>query len=41
MAFEIGDAAAASVVLLILVTVLISLLVRAMARSGVGGPVER
>jgi multiple sugar transport system permease protein len=37
VSFEIGDAAAASVVLLVLVTVLIGLLVRAMSRRGVVG----
>jgi multiple sugar transport system permease protein len=37
VAFEIGDAAAASVVLLVVVTVLIGLLVRAISRRGVVG----
>ena len=37
VSFEIGDAAAASVVLLVLVTVLIGLLVRAISRRGVVG----
>lgn len=37
VAFEIGDAAAASVVLLILVSIIIALLVRVIARHGVTG----
>ncbi|MCL4188466.1 MAG: sugar ABC transporter permease [Rhodobacteraceae bacterium] len=37
VAFEIGDAAAASVVLLVLVSVIVTLLVRAIARQGVVG----